>query len=111
MEPEYDANERDAWYALDELGRAICPDCGNLAAICSTPDGLTGEGYYPQRRVCYATAAREAAWRQYTRPYKKTEPDAAGFHPLDGVAVYVALTDENPEDDFLSPPSDLTPSD
>lgn len=88
----------------------MCPDCGNLVAICSTPDGLTGEGYYPQRRVCYATKAREAAWRKYSKPYKNTEPDFAGEHPLDGIALSVALVDVDPEDDFLNDaPTNLTP--
>lgn len=56
-----------------------------------------------------------AAQRLHDRPYKKTEPDEHGFYPLDGVAIWAALTrsrpEPNPEDDFLSDqPVDLTPS-
>ena len=52
--------------------------------------------------------------RRYRKPYKKTEPDEHGFHPLDGVAIWAATLrsspEPNPEDDFLNDlPVDLTP--
>jgi hypothetical protein len=98
VEPEFDVNERDSWYALAELRDAICPSCGNFKAICSTPEGLDGDGYYVAQHVCYATATREATLRRIAKKFEKTKPDVQGFLPTDGVSISVALVDPKTED-------------
>lgn len=97
-EPEFDVHERDSWYALGELRDAICKDCGNYRAICSTPDGLEGAGYYIAQHVCYATATRDATLRRIGKKFEQTKPDVQGFLPTDGVSISVALVDPKTED-------------
>lgn len=96
-EPEFDANERDAWYALWEYEQEVCPDCGNLRAICSDPE----TDWYPQRTVCWATATRENVDRRWRKKHEKREPDAAGFLPTDGTRIWASALDLTPDDDFL----------
>lgn len=109
IETEFDANERDSWYALAEYRRALCPLCGNLRAICSDPEGITGHGFYPQRDICWATATREVATRAWRDKNEKARPDDAGFLPGDGVTVWASAADLTPEDDFLRPHSRQRP--
>lgn len=97
-EPEFDVNERDSWDALTEYRNAVCPDCGNFKAVCSTPDGLDGQGYYIAQHVCYARATREATLRRIAKKFEKTKPDVQGFLPTDGVSISVALVDPKTED-------------
>lgn len=69
--------------------------------ICSNPEGAFGEGFYPQRRICWITAAEQVAQRQFRKMNEKAEPDEAGYLPTDGVAIYADLEDTDPDDDFL----------
>lgn len=108
-ESEFDANERDSWQALAEFESAICPHCGNFKAICSTPDGVEGDGYHITQNVCYVTALEKATHRRLERMYGKTEPDGLGFKPTDGVAVRVALADDGSEDVLGLARDDLVP--
>lgn len=102
LEPEFDANERDSWHALEELKAATCPQCGNLRAICSDPDGVHGEGFYPQRDVCWVTAAQDVATRRFRKLHEKAKPDAGGFLPTDGSLVWASPENLTPDDDFLA---------
>lgn len=105
VEPEFDANERDGWYARKELLEATCPKCGNLRAICSNPDGLDGGGYYPQVHVCYVSAARDMVSRRWHERHQKSRPDDHGYLPTDGRTVWAALADLEPDStelDFLA---------
>jgi len=97
-EPEFDANERDSWYAKAEYDLAICPSCGDFRAICSTPGGLTGDGYNIRQDVCYASAARESVLRRISRKFEKTQPDLQGSLPTDGVSIAVTLEPDDSED-------------
>ena len=101
-EVEYDANERDSWYAQQEYDEAICPMCGNLRAICSNPEGLHGEGFYPQRYECLVKAAEDRSSRIFKKLHEKDVPDADGFLPTDGIRIHVSLDDLTPDDDFLN---------
>lgn len=100
-DPEFDANERESWYRKVELENAICPHCGNLKVVCSNPDGIDGVGYYPQRTVCWVTAARDRSIRMFAKLHEKAQPDAAGYLPYDGAFFHASLTDDTPDDDFL----------
>lgn len=102
-EPEFDAEERDSWYALAEYEDATCPQCGNLRSVCSNPDGESGQGFYPQRSTCYVTVARDAADRRWRERHKDAEPDEAGVLPTDGTYVWASPLDLSPDDDFLGP--------
>lgn len=96
-EPEYDANERDSWYALAEFEAAICPECGNFIAVCSTPDGA-GDGLYITQRVCYVTAVRKATERRVDQMHGKAKPGADGALLTDGVLIGISLTDDDSDD-------------
>jgi hypothetical protein len=99
LEPEFDVNERDSWYALEELRAAICPRCGNFRAICSTPGGVTGAGYNIRQEVCYPSAALEMTQRRIAKRFEKTTPDMRdGSLPTDGVLIAVTLTPDDSED-------------
>lgn len=97
-EPEFDANERDSWYALDEYRSELCPRCGNFRVICSTPDGVAGQGYHVRQDVCYVSASREVIQRRITRKFEKTQPDLQGSLPTDGVSIAITLTPDDSED-------------
>lgn len=73
----------------------ICPSCGNLVSVCSDPD----RPFYPQRRMCYSTAARAIAVRRLQEKHGHAEGTEA--HPLDGMNVYASPEDLTPDDDFL----------
>jgi hypothetical protein len=74
----------------------VCPDCGNLRSVCSDPE----RAFYPQRRMCYATAVRELTLRRLQAKHKQ-EPGIDDLHPLDGMGVYVSPDDLTPDDDFV----------
>lgn len=97
MEPEFDVNERDDWYALREYDDEVCGQCGQLRSVCSNPETQ----WYPQRSTCWATATRENIYRQWHAKHDKAQPDALGFKPTDGVTLWVATADLTPGDDFL----------
>ena len=85
IEPEFDANERDNWYAFDEWESALCPQCGNLQAICSDPESV----WNPQITTCYSTLAVQMHNRRWHRKYENIKPDRDGWLPTDGAAVWV----------------------
>jgi hypothetical protein len=60
-----------------------------------------GDGFYPQRRICWITAAEQVAQRRFRELHEKTKPDEAGYLPTDGVAIYADVEDTNPDDRFL----------
>lgn len=80
-----------------EYDQAICPQCGNLRAVCEDPN----TDWYPQRSVCYSSAATEVTNRKWHKRHEKATPDSNGFLPTDGVVVWVSPEDLTPDDDFL----------
>lgn len=70
--------------------------------ICHDSAGMAGEGYYPQRDVCYVTATREHAQRRWGELHKNPTPDEGGWLPGDGMTIWAALVDSHPDDDFLN---------
>lgn len=74
----------------------VCPECGNLRSVCSDPD----RPFYPQRRMCYASAVQQLTLRRL-RAKHKGEPSLSELHPLDGMGVYVSPDDLSPDDDFV----------
>lgn len=97
-EPEFDANERDDWYAMAEYQNALCPSCGRLRSLCENPD----VDWYPQMHVCWASAAQSVASRRWHKKHEDAKPDAAGYLPTDGGFVWVSTEDLTPDDDFLN---------
>lgn len=75
----------------------VCPTCGNLRAVCS--DEAISDQWFPQRSVCYATAAKEAAWRA-VNGHHKPKPDDQGPHITDGWSIWASPFDLTPSDDF-----------
>ncbi|MDF9716032.1 hypothetical protein [Nocardioides sp. ChNu-99] len=73
--------------------------------------------WFAQRTICYATREREATEALYAQlhkdaPYhdgteeswaKDRSPDHP-FHYSDGVTIWIADEDVNPDDRFLTPP-------
>lgn len=74
----------------------LCPSCGNLKSVCSDPT----MPWYPQRSVCYATAAREQVWRMTWERYGRPEQKDAK-HVTDGLSWWLHREDLTPEDDFF----------
>lgn len=110
VESPWDDATRAEAEALWEAERLECPQCGNLREECSDPAGL----WYPQRHVCYATREREAADRRYGEKHKakpfhngkdagwsKDSANHAPYHFREGVRIYVAPYDVNPDDGFI----------
>ena len=64
--------------------------------------------YFPQRTICWATAARRVAQRRWEKRIDGARPDAAGYLPDDGVTIWVSPHDISPDDDFLSRPTQRT---
>lgn len=92
---QFRALPEDEQTEILEFERLLCPSCGNLRSVCSNPD----QEFYPQRSMCYATAAKEITVRRLRKKHDKepgTEP-----HPLDGMAVWVSTDDLSPDDDFV----------
>lgn len=90
-------NERDSWYAKWEFDQAVCPNCGNLRSVCSDPD----TDFYPQRTICWATAAQQVVLRRWHKKHEKAQPDEAGYLPTDGTTIWVSPDDLTPDDDFI----------
>ena len=98
VEPEYDANERDNWYALEEFEDALCPQCGQLRTLCEDPE----LAWYPQLHVCWNTAHRESTTRRWRKRHEKAKPDPLSGHlPTDGGLVWMSTEDLTPDDDFV----------
>lgn len=74
--------------------RDLCPECGNVRAICSDPH----RPVYPQRSTCYIAAVRDMTTRQVKKKYG--EPDGDDLHPMDGVSIWASPENVNPDDDF-----------
>lgn len=91
------------------LDQERCPQHKGPLSDCAEP-----RPWYPQRVVCHATQAAEAANRQYDalhadQPYHDgtftvwtAKPtDGTPFHYRDGVRIGVTKDDLNPHDHFL----------
>ena len=61
--------------------------------------------YFPQKTVCWATAARRVAQRRWDKRIEEARPDMAGYLPNDGVTIWVSPHDLEPDGDFLARPS------
>ena len=99
-EPEWLEDDRDAAYALYDDEQQRCPDCGQPREVCEQ----SATDYFPQRTVCWATAARAVARRKFEQLHENAHPDPAGYLPTDGVTVWVSQRDLSPDDDFLDTP-------
>lgn len=97
VEAEFDVNERDSWYALDEWESEVCGQCGQLRSVCSDPE----TPWYPQRATCWSTATRTVVERRWHEKHENAKPDVAGYLPTDGVTVWVSPHDLTPDDDFV----------
>lgn len=75
----------------------VCPSCGNLRSVCSDPT----VPWYPQRSVCYASAAREQVWRMTRDRYGHPEPTQKTAHKTDGLVWLTTQHDLTPQDDFF----------
>lgn len=106
----WDDESRGEAEALYEADMLVCSVCGNLREDCSDPDFI----WYPQRHTCYASRQQATADRQYgekhgERPYHDGREHGwsdkatakAPFHFRDGVRVFVAPVDLNPDDNFI----------
>lgn len=102
-DPRFDDAEREAWIAKWEFDQETCPDCGQQRSVCSDP----AADYYPQRRICWASAASEVVHRHWSKLHDDDKPDSAGYLPADGVSLWVSPYDLSPGDDFLSAPGGL----
>lgn len=80
--------------AEDEL---VCSSCGFLRSVCSDPE----LGVYPQRSMCYVTAAETFTWRRVREKHKGNEPGTKEMHPLDGMSVWMSEQDLTPDDNFV----------
>lgn len=103
-------------YLAEWQAEAEQHDCGHPHDVCEDPERT----WYPQRKICRVAMEQAAADRIYSelheaRPYhdgtfknwvEKPSP-AFPYHFSDGVTVFVAASDLNPDDDFLSPPEPL----
>ena len=96
-ESPWDEDSRQAAYALhvDELER--CQQCNGPRSECED-DSVA---WYPQRHICWKTAAAEVAMRRWERVNEDAKPDAAGYLPTDGTKLWVASEDLTPDDDFI----------
>lgn len=99
------------WIAKHERDRSKCPKCGSPAGECNDPQ----KPWYPQRTICERTAEERRAERLYDRLHEK-EPFHDGtwsrwsekpsaefrFHYMDGVTIWAAPMDLNPDDMFTT---------
>lgn len=105
-----DSPDAEYWIALWERERTTCPVHHGPLDECPDEE----RDWFPQRRVCWPAAQLAAAQRLYEELHKdepyhdgsfeqwsKTASADFPFHYSDGVSIYLAETDENPEDDFL----------
>jgi hypothetical protein len=92
---------------MTEYVTEVCRECGNLKSVCSVPSA-----WYPQRAVCFATAAREQTMRQVYAKHGTPDPKHSGEHFMDGTAVWMSAHDLTPDDTFggalglAAPPAD-----
>jgi hypothetical protein len=95
--------------------REKCKTCGHLLSDCSDPERT----FYPQRHIDYAERERAAAeWRfeqlHKDLPYHNGDESSWAeersmshpYHYLDGVRIFVATEDLNPDDKFLGDPDE-----
>lgn len=75
----------------------VCERCGNLRSVCSDPEAI----WYPQRAVCYATAAAAQTHRETAKRFGHPEPDDPSPHESDGLEWWASPHDLTPEDDFF----------
>lgn len=76
----------------------VCERCGNLRSVCSDPTIRP----YPQRSVCYLTAAAEQMYRRTALKFGHPETkDGGAPHETDGLQWWASLHDLTPEDDFF----------
>lgn len=80
---------------------ATCPQCGNLKVVCSNPDGVYGEGFYPQLDRCYVRAAAQMNQRRFDKLHEHDRPDANGYLAVDGARLWISPENLTPDDDFL----------
>jgi len=78
--------------AEDEL---VCPSCGELRSVCSDPDVPN----YPQRSMCYISAAEAVTWRRVREKHKDRKPTDPS--PIDGMSIWMARDDLTPDDNFV----------
>jgi len=90
---------RSAAYAMWDDDRDRCPDCGRPTEICADAT----RDWFPQKTVCWASAARSVAIRRWQARTENASPDAAGYLPDDGVTISVSQIDLTPDEDFLTP--------
>lgn len=106
VESEFDANERDSWYAFWEYEQALCPQCGRLRSICEDPN----TPFNPQITTCHAVLRQTMHTRWWHKKYESVKPDSDGWHPTDGGLVWVS-EDLPPEPLFgLKPEADVSSS-
>lgn len=98
-ESPWDDDSRESAYTVYDDEQERCPDCGQTRAECANPD----VDYFPQKAMCWATAAREVATRKWDRMNEDKAPDIAGYLPTDGARIWVSRHDLEPDDDFLNP--------
>lgn len=87
------AEDRELMLAEDEL---VCQSCGRLRSVCSDPSVKN----YPQRSMCYVTAAEEVTWRRVRDKHKDNTP-GKDPHPLDGMSIWMSEQDLTPDDRFV----------
>lgn len=75
----------------------VCERCGNLRSVCSDPE----VPWYPQRAVCYATAAAEQTWRRTHQMFESPKHDDPTPHVMDGSDWWASTHDLTPEDNFF----------
>ncbi len=97
-----------AWHVRS---KRKCPHCGSDPEEC----GDAEKSWYPQRTICYSTMESAAArWRYGVlheeerfhdgthRNWSKTRSKDFPYDRDDGVTIWVAPMDLNPEDRFLA---------
>ena len=100
----------EAWQQEQREAAERCDSHGGSRNDCADPD----RDWFPQRTVCRAEMQRAAADRKYDALHKAApyhdgsfgswskEPDAAHpFHFRDGVTIWVAPVDVDPDNGFL----------
>lgn len=54
--------------------------------------------WYPQKVICYATAVRDMRLRRVHKKFENAKPGAGGLLPLDGVGVWMAPENLQPDE-------------
>lgn len=103
-----------------ERKRDECPQCHRPRSECSDPE----RDWYSVRTICFATMEREAAQAMYAdlhadapfhdgtfRNWSAKRNRITPYHFGEGVSIWVAPVDVNPEDDFLSASFPQQPAD